>query len=497
MAVYNAITGLKRRMPRYLTSRKKRKTTSSTVAQRMFAEDAMNAYFSYMMGYKKALMFLLLLALMDCDLCSEQGEYIKKFFLLSASLFASKAVRMLRLDSELLDLRDVDLEDVGYNKPLVDITLASYTNDDECENNTRFSKGEIMSIMQYLDFGDGNGYIRVYYNGTVYYKFRAVTLFLYMLRKLSTGRTHKDLADNEFGGDSSRWGRGYKWMVKYVDKKSEPLIGPQALAAWAPHFPFFAETLRTYIMRDKERNDRDGNNLPPLVYDGAYIAKGDFIIFGITDCTFYELCRPGSGPDNQEPGAPRKEGWYIKQRAFYSGYQRGMEACMKLLTICLPNGMTGAVYGPTSGRQDDRTLFWMANFDRFIMELCIHFHGADKLFSVYGDGIFAGYWFCLRTKHEGTEMMPLTPAQDSENDNMKSVRECVEWSYARAEQLWPLMNKKQAHILELDSAMVFGQFRVCYFLTNCKVASEEGSTMTGTRMFACPPPSLSDYLAMA
>jgi hypothetical protein len=34
---------------------------------------------------------------------------------------------------------------------------------------------------------------------------------------MSTGRTHKDLADNEFGGDSSRWGRGYNWMVKYVE----------------------------------------------------------------------------------------------------------------------------------------------------------------------------------------------------------------------------------------------------------------------------------------
>jgi hypothetical protein len=76
-----------------------------------------------------------------------------------------KAARMLRLDSELMDLRQEDLEDTGYNKPLVDITLASYENDDECENNTRFSKLEIMTMMHYLGFGDGSGYIRVYYNG--------------------------------------------------------------------------------------------------------------------------------------------------------------------------------------------------------------------------------------------------------------------------------------------------------------------------------------------
>ena len=169
---------------------------------------------------------------------------------------------------------------------------------------------------------------------------------------------------------------------------------------------------------------------------------------------------------------------------------------MKLLTICLPNGLTGAVYGPTSGRQDDRTLFRLGQFDDFILDLCMQFHGPNSLYSVYGDGIFAGYWYCLRTRHEPTPMLPLTPAQDSENDNMKAARESVEWSYARAEQLWPLMNKKEAHVLELDSAMVFGQFRVMYFLTNCKICSEQGSTMTGKRMFRCPPPSLYEYLSM-
>jgi hypothetical protein len=314
---------------------------------------------------------------------------------------------------------------------------------------------------------------------------------------MSTARTHKDLADNEFGGSSGRWGKGYNWMVKYVDKKSAPLIGPNALELWAPQFPHFAETLRDYLMRDKERFDRDGNPLPPLTMNGCYIVSGTFNIFSVTDCTFYELCRPGSGPANDIPGAPRREGWYIKQRAFYSGYQRGMEACMKLLTICLPNGMTGAVYGPTSGRQDDRTLFRLADFDRFILELCTTYHGLPNIYCTYGDGIFAGYWTCVWTRHEPTALFPLTPEQETENDNMKAVRESVEWLYARAEELWPLMNKKKAHVLEQDSAMVLGQFRVMFFLTNCKVAAEEGSTMTGRRMFVCPPPTLEEYLAMA
>jgi hypothetical protein len=132
------------------------------------------------------------------------------------------------------------------------------------------------------------------------------------------------------------------------------------------------------------------------------------------------------------------------------------------------------------------------------MDLCIHFHGADHLYCTYGDGIFfAGYWSCVRTRHEPTPNLPLTLAQEVENDNMKAVCcESIEWSYGRAEELWPLLNKKKAHILELDLAMVFGQFHVMYFLTNCKVAAEEGSIMTGHRMFACQPPTLQEYLSM-
>jgi hypothetical protein len=125
----------------------------------------------------------------------------------------------------------------------------------------------------------------------------------------------------------------------------------------APQFPFFAETLREYIMRDKEHVDENGNLINALNMDGLYIPPHTFNIFSVTDCTFYELCCLGSGPATDIPDAPQRQNWYVKQRAFYSGYQRGMEACMKLLTICLPNGLTGAIYGSTSGHQDDQTLF--------------------------------------------------------------------------------------------------------------------------------------------
>jgi hypothetical protein len=73
-----------------------------------------------------------------------------------------------------------------------------------------------------------------------------------------------------------------------------------------------------------------------------------------------------------------------------------MEAYVNILTICLPNGLTAAIYGPTSGRNDDRTLFHLSQFDDYLMQVCTEFHGGD-LYCTYGDGIFAGNWYCLRS----------------------------------------------------------------------------------------------------
>jgi hypothetical protein len=113
MAVINPITGLKRRMPRRLTSRKKRKTTSSIVAGRMIVEDTMEAYFIYMMGHKKALLYLVMLFAIGFDFSTPEGHYLKTFLLLAATSSAHKTVGMLRLDSEIMDLRDEDPGDCG------------------------------------------------------------------------------------------------------------------------------------------------------------------------------------------------------------------------------------------------------------------------------------------------------------------------------------------------------------------------------------------------
>jgi len=79
---------------------------------------------------------------------------------------------------------------------------------------------------------------------------------------------------------------------------------------------------------------------------------------------------------------------------------------------------------------------------------------------------------------------------------MKTVRQAIEFSYARAEQLWPYLNKKDDKKLEGIHTKVAAEVRVMYLLTNFKVCCSEGNTWTGERGLECVPPSLEKCLAM-
>jgi hypothetical protein len=80
--------------------------------------------------------------------------------LIGASTFLLSAIKLLILDSELLDLDDDHEENSGFNKELVDITLSSFENDDECEAKTRFKREAITTTIRALHQPD---IVRLYY----------------------------------------------------------------------------------------------------------------------------------------------------------------------------------------------------------------------------------------------------------------------------------------------------------------------------------------------
>jgi hypothetical protein len=233
MATFNAITGRKRKSPRRDLPRKKRSSLSSTVAGRMFAEQAMEDCRSFLLCAQSLLVYLgIIFNNPNIDLQTNQLARDFANLLLSTVLqFPLGAIEMMRLDSELLDLDDDHEDNSGFSMQIQEITLDSFANDDECEAKTRFTKEAITSIVNALHLPE---VVRLYYAPPRYYKFNVETLVIYMLRKTSTARTHCDLCDNEFGGADRRWGYGYKWIVKTFDTSFAHLIGPQALERWVP-----------------------------------------------------------------------------------------------------------------------------------------------------------------------------------------------------------------------------------------------------------------------
>ena len=106
---------------------------------------------------------------------------------------------------------------------------------------------------------------------------------------MSTGHTHKDLADNELGGCPARWGHGYKWMVCKFESVFGDLIGPGALQNWVTRFPYFADQIRQYICKAKNRVNKHRESFV-MDLNGNDYADGNFNIFGLVDCTVYEFC---------------------------------------------------------------------------------------------------------------------------------------------------------------------------------------------------------------
>jgi hypothetical protein len=253
MAHINAFTGLKRKKSRRDVPRKKRDSLCSTVAARMYATQAMDSFEVYMA--------IATLGITACQLLLRQRredpalKEAVRVVLLSSAVFFARALEMLLVDHYLMDVLPETVTNAGFLKPLEEITLYHYDNDDECQSKTRLKKDNIRKMIEKVGLGPE---VRVYYGPATWYKFNSETLVIYMLRKMATSRTHADLADSEFGGCAKRWGTGYKFIVHRFDRVFAPLIGPTGLRAWAPCFPYFAECIRDYICRAKERVNKHG-----------------------------------------------------------------------------------------------------------------------------------------------------------------------------------------------------------------------------------------------
>ncbi len=101
---------------------------------------------------------------------------------------------------------------------------------------------------------------------------------------------------------------------------------------------------------------------------------------------------PRSGPAEDRPGAPCHEDANLIHESVYSGYAK----ChgLKILTVTLPNGLIGALFGAISTRENDNRTLNLSNLNVDLMMLqpdVTHArkNGEDMLYySIYSDAIF-------------------------------------------------------------------------------------------------------------
>ena len=394
------------------------------------------------------------------------------------------------LDAELGDLPVADEISRPYHKRPAYRRVRNFVNDDEARNYTAFTKAELYRLLRLFNLPRQiNVNMRPDGRTDVFHR---EELLIFTLMKMRTGSTNALLIDSIVGGRSeTRWGYGYKWMVQYLDDRYSNVIGMNGVQRWVPHFPRFAEHIRTNIARD--RIHIDPVTFQQVGFDhGVHFAPNTFRVTGFIDCTDYQIARPHSGPAGDYFGSMRKPNWYHVQRAFYQGHIKAHG--VRVVSLCLPNGLTAGVWGPVSSRRNDLDILNMSGLGAFLQQ--IQQGTFPQPYAFYGDGIYsAANSPTIISSHVAAANAPLTPQQQNENRMMKKARISIEWSFGLVKNRFSLADESEHHFkLENDPDHVLAQVRVMHLLSNCSVCLH-GCNISSRQTFNCPPPALEAYLS--
>jgi DDE superfamily endonuclease len=414
-----------------------------------------------------------------------------------ASLTLVCFIQGLLLLFELLDL-DSELMDVPIDEEVEEVTRApekwrridEFRTDDQARAFTNFTRGELRRLNNLIGLTE-RVRVKIGRTGSNYCVFHREQLLLYVLIRMKGGHPKTVMAETITGGDARKWSYGYRFMVRFIDAKYRNLIGPYGLRRCVPQFGDFAEAIRRYVIQERCYIDPEDGGVHH-VEEGVWFDPHTLGIAGCLDCKDYQVPRPHQGPDGDYVGSMRRPGAYEAQRSVYSGHRK--KHGVRILALGTPDGLTAAVFGPTSSRRHDARILHENLVDELLTRVQLA-AGIDEehLFKFYGDSAFQGAWRCIRSRHERPEEIPLTPRERGENRVMKKVRESIEWSFDQVDQLWLLAGTYKHRKLEVDPRTLLAEIRVMHLLTNC-VTCLRGNQISGARGFRFNPPSLENYL---
>ena len=187
--------------------------------------------------------------------------------------------------------------------------------------------------------------------------------------------------------------------------------------------------------------------------------------WGFIDGTIRETCRPVRG-----------------QRGAYNGWKKLHG--VKYQSIETPDGLMRQVWGPLLCRRNDNFLLAAS---QLIPQLREHFNSADGLpYYLYGDPAYPKCPWMLRP-YKGN----LTAAEREFNRRISSVRETVEWGFAKVVANWGFVDFVKQQKIRGSACGVGKQYCVAALLTNCHTCVY-GSEVSS--YFDCTPPVLEEYI---
>lgn len=367
--------------------------------------------------------------------------------------------------------------------------FADFLDNRDCVEETGF---EIQSLVEMLNcFGLPESiYVDRGRRDGKRYKFHREELLIYTLMQITSGTPHNRLSKRIGQKCDSRMGRGYHWLIAYLDNRYDRLIGSNGIRVWLPYFPHFAEQIRQYVSKDYICQNPLGHF---MIVQGVWFNPGTYNVAGFVDCKDYEFCTPHSGPAAPEPGAPRRPWWYEFQRAVFGGHHR--THAVKMITFMIPNGLYAAVWGPASARRGDSLLVHWSEIDNILFQMQRqYFH---TLYTFFGDVKFrVGRWRCIRGRHAVHRNGPWANARERAEDQvMNRTRETIEHSYSdEVEHFHALLRREQ---LKMGNNPIYmlQMIRVCHLFYNLRVCAN-GNVVSSPNALNCKPPTITQYLNM-
>ena len=317
------------------------------------------------------------------------------------------------------------------------------------------------------------------------YRFEPEELFLFTLTKCKTGESNTSLIDNWFGGDYSRWSYGYRWMLKYLDRRYEGILGYAGILRFLPEFPRFRDAIDRYLRKDKVYRD---NNGVETIYPG--LNGSPFNICGLIDCSIDATRAPFSGPADDCEGAPRRPEYHAAQESIWSGWKKLHG--IKVETVFFPNGLT-CLFGPVSCRSNDRGTLNLSGLDTFL-EMIQAGLPLNLVCWLFGDSAYRGNLRRI-TSYYRSALGRLTVSELRCNKAFRSMRIPIERNYGQTSCVMRICDTARSYQLGKRSPYALEQLRVGHLLMNCYICLN-GDQASSVNTFDCSPPRLEEYLAL-